>query len=95
MAVLRSSIREFLCSEAVHFLGIPTTRALSVVATGDQVLRDMMYDGNAAYEPGAVVCRVAPSFLRFGNFEILAARQDHVTLKLLADLPFNNIFPPR
>ena len=74
LAVLRSSIREFLCSEAVHFLGIPTTRALSVVATGDQVLRDMMYDGNAAYEPGAVVCRVAPSFLRFGNFEILAAR---------------------
>ena len=93
LAVLRSSIREFLCSEAVHFLGIPTTRALSVVATGDQVLRDMMYDGNAAYEPGAVVCRVAPSFLRFGNFEILAARQDHVTLKLLADFTLRQYFP--
>ncbi|HRG20194.1 MAG TPA: YdiU family protein [Saprospiraceae bacterium] len=93
LAVLRSSIREFLCSEAVSFLGIPTTRALSVVQTGDQVLRDMMYDGNAAYEPGAVVCRVAPSFLRFGNFEILAARQDHVTLKLLADFTLRQYFP--
>lgn len=93
LAVLRSSVREFLCSEAVHFLGIPTTRALTVVGTGDQVLRDMMYDGNAAYEPGAVVCRVAPSFLRFGNFEILAARQDHETLKSLADFTLRQYFP--
>ena len=52
-AVMRSSIREFLCSEAMHALGVPTTRALSLVATGDQILRDMFYDGNAAYEPGA------------------------------------------
>ena len=73
-AVLRSSIREFLCSEAMHFLGVPTTRALWLVATGDAVIRDMFYDGHPQPEPGAIVCRVAPSFLRFGNFEILAAR---------------------
>jgi uncharacterized protein YdiU (UPF0061 family) len=54
-------------------LGVPTTRALSLVTTGDPVMRDMFYDGNAEYEPGAVVCRVAPSFLRFGHFEVLAA----------------------
>lgn len=73
-AVLRSSIREFLCSEAMHHLGVPTTRALSIVATGEDVVRDMLYDGNARAEPGAVVCRVAPSFIRFGNFEIHRAR---------------------
>ena len=59
-AVLRSSLREFLCSEAMHFLGVPTTRALSLVATGEPVIRDMFYDGHPAPEPGAVVCRVAP-----------------------------------
>ena len=52
-AVLRSSIREFLCSEAMHHLGVPTTRALSLVLTGDQVIRDMFYDGHARPEPGA------------------------------------------
>ncbi len=70
LAVLRSSIREYLCSEAMFHLGVPTTRALSLILTGDQVLRDMFYDGNAAYEKGAIVCRVAPSFVRFGNFQI-------------------------
>ena len=60
-AVLRSSIREFLCSEAMHHLGVPTTRALCLVGTGEQVVRDMFYNGNPQYEPGAVVCRVAPS----------------------------------
>lgn len=62
LAVLRSSVREFLRSEAMHHLGIPTTRALSLTLTGEQVLRDMFYDGHPAREPGAVVCRVAPSF---------------------------------
>ncbi len=85
LAVLRSSIREFLCSEAMYHLGVPTTRALSLSLSGDQVLRDMMYDGNQAYEKGAIVCRVAPSFLRFGNYEIFASRQDHVRLKQLVD----------
>ena len=55
-AVMRSSVREFLCSEAMHHLGIPTTRALSLVGTGENVLRDILYDGHAREEPGAVVC---------------------------------------
>ncbi len=52
-AVLRSSLREFLCSEAMYHLGIPTTRALCLVATGESVLRDMFYDGRARHEPGS------------------------------------------
>lgn len=84
-AVLRSSLREFLCSEAMHHLGIPTTRALSLVATGDEVVRDMFYDGNPQAEPGAIVCRVAPSFLRFGSFELPRSREDETLLRLLAD----------
>ncbi len=71
-AVLRSSVREFLCSEAMHHLGVPTTRALSLVLTGDRVVRDMFYDGNPEPELGAIVCRVAPSFVRFGNFQLPA-----------------------
>ena len=82
-AVLRSSVREFLCSEAMHHLGVPTTRALSLVATGEQVWRDMFYDGRAAQEPGAIVCRVAPSFIRFGNFELPASRGDVAMLDAL------------
>ena len=77
--MLRSSVREFLCSEAMHHLGVPTTRALGLVATGESVIRDMFYDGNPEAEPGAIVCRVAPSFLRFGNFEIHAAHQRAAT----------------
>ncbi len=84
-AVLRSSLREFMCSEAMHHLGVPTTRALSLVATGEDVIRDMFYDGHPRPEPGAVVCRVAPSFLRFGNFQILAAQGELETLRKLAD----------
>src|SRR3954464_3188687 len=75
-AVLRSSVREYLMSEAMHYLGVPTTRALSLVTTGDRVMRDMFYDGNAEYEPGAIVMRVSPSFLRFGNYEMPAARRE-------------------
>ena len=84
-AVLRSSVREFLCSEAMFYLGIPTSRALSLVSTGDEVVRDMFYDGHAAPEPGAVVCRVAPSFIRFGHFEILAAQAEPELLRQLMD----------
>ena len=84
-AVLRSSVREFLCSEAMHHLGVPTTRALSLVLTGESVVRDVLYDGNAAPEPGAVVARVAPSFVRFGNFELLASRRENDLLRALAD----------
>jgi uncharacterized protein YdiU (UPF0061 family) len=92
-AVLRSSIREFLCSEAMHHLGVPTTRALSLIGTGESVLRDMFYDGNAAAEPGAVVCRVAPSFTRFGHFELLAARGDQALLQRLVDFTIRRDFP--
>ena len=93
LAVLRSSIREHLCSEAMFHLGVPTTRSLSLCLTGDQVMRDVMYDGNPAYEKGAVVCRVAPSFIRFGNFEILASRGDKENLKRLADYTLKYFYP--
>jgi uncharacterized protein YdiU (UPF0061 family) len=92
-AVLRSSVREFMCSEAMHHLGVPTTRALSLVATGESVVRDMFYDGHPRAEAGAVVCRVAPSFVRFGNFEILSAHQEFDALKLLADYVIVKQFP--
>lgn len=92
-AVMRSSIREFLCSEAMHALGVPTTRALSLVSTGDQILRDMFYDGNAAYEPGAIVCRAAPSFIRFGHFEIVSNQKDKELLKRLVDYTISTHFP--
>ena len=83
LAVLRSSIREFLCSEWMHYLGVPTTRALSIVTTGEEVLRDMFYDGNPQFEKGAIVARLSESFIRFCNFELLAARGELVTLRKL------------
>ncbi|MBT8346072.1 MAG: YdiU family protein [Desulfofustis sp.] len=93
LAVLRSSLREFICSEAMHHLGIPTTRALSLILTGDRVLRDMFYDGHPELEPGAVVCRTSPSFIRFGNFEILSARQEYDLLEQLLHFTVTNDFP--
>ncbi len=93
LAVLRSSVREHLCSEAMYHLGVPTTRSLSLIETGDQVMRDMLYDGNAAYEKGAVVCRMAPAFIRFGNFEILASRRDVETLRKLTDFTIKYFYP--
>jgi len=93
LAVLRSSVREFLCSEAMFHLGVPTTRALSLILTGEQVVRDMFYDGNPKPEPGAVVCRVAPSFTRFGNFQIFAAREEIEVLKQLMDYTIRVDFP--
>ncbi len=92
-AVLRSSLREFVCSEAMHFLGVPTTRALSLAGTGEQVIRDMFYDGHPAPEPGAVVCRVAPSFVRFGNFQIHAANHETEILRRLADYVMRMHYP--
>jgi len=82
-AVLRSSVREFLCSEAMYHLGIPTTRALSLCLTGEHVVRDIMYTGDAKPELGAVVCRVSRSFMRFGSFQLPAMRRD---LKLLTQM---------
>lgn len=92
-AVLRSSVREFMCSEAMHWLGVPTTRALSLVGTGETVIRDMFYDGNPEPEPGAVVCRVAPSFVRFGNFQIFAAQREPELVKALADYVIRTHYP--
>lgn len=92
-AVLRSSIREFLCSEAMAHLGVPTTRALCLVGTGDAVVRDMFYDGHPRPEPGAIVCRVAPSFLRFGHFELPASRGDVDLLRRLVDFTIARDFP--
>ena len=93
LAVLRSSLREFLCSEAMHHLGTPTTRALSLTLTGEEVVRDILYDGHPQAEPGAIVCRVAPTFLRFGNFELLASRHEIELLRDLADYTVKNHFP--
>ncbi len=99
LAVLRSSLREFLCSEAMHHLGVPTTRALSLVLTGEQVMRDMLYDGHPALEPGAVVCRVAPTFVRFGHYQMLAARGEEALLRQFTDFiivtEFSHLFPGR
>ncbi|MBS0401029.1 MAG: YdiU family protein [Proteobacteria bacterium] len=77
-AVLRSSIREFLCSEAMAALGIPTTRALCITGSPQPVQREEL-------ETAAVVTRVAPSFIRFGHFEHFAARGQHAELRQLAD----------
>jgi uncharacterized protein YdiU (UPF0061 family) len=92
-AVLRSSVREFLCSEAMFHLGVPTTRALSLVLTGEEIMRDMFYDGRGAYEPGAVVCRAAPSFMRFGHFELPAARRETELLEQLVMFTIGRDFP--
>ncbi len=77
----------------MHHLGVPTTRALSLVATGEPVMRDMFYDGHARPEPGAIVCRVAPSFIRFGNFELPASRRDHGLLDQLVTFTIERDFP--
>jgi len=94
-AVLRSSIREYVASEAMAALGVPTTRALSIVGTGEKVLRDMFYTGNARFEPGAVVCRVAPSFVRFGTFQLPAQRGagQEALVKVVADYVLRNHMP--
>lgn len=93
LAVLRSSVREFLCSEAMHHLGVPTTRSLTLCLTGDAVPRDVFYDGNVQSEPGAILCRAAHSFVRFGSFEIHAAHREHDQLKTLADHVISRDFP--
>lgn len=92
LAVLRSSIREHLCSEAMHHLGVPTTRSLALSITGKEVLRDMMYDGNAAHEKGAIVCRLAPSFVRFGNFEWFAAQGNTNLLQQFTDYVIDTFY---
>lgn len=85
-AVLRSSIREFLCSEAMHALGIPTTRALSLTSSPAPVYREEV-------ETAAVVCRAAPSLIRFGHFEHFAARDQQAELRQLADYVIDRYYP--
>jgi len=85
-AVLRSTIREFLASEAMEALGIPTTRALAMVANNEQVIRESI-------ETAAIVVRLAPSFVRFGSFEIFAARGEHDAIRLLADFVIDRFYP--
>ena len=85
-AVLRSSIREFLCSEAMHGLGIPTTRALCVTGSDQPVRRETL-------ETAAVVTRTAPSFIRFGHFEHFAANERDDELRALADFVIDRFYP--
>lgn len=85
-AVLRSSIREYLCSEAMHGLGIPTTRALALVGSPLPVRREAM-------ETAAVVTRLAPSFIRFGHFEWLAHLEDTAALRVLANQVIAQHYP--
>jgi len=93
MAVLRSSIREYLCSEAMFHLGIPTTRALSLTLTGEEVIRDKLYDGRADYEACAIVARLSPSFLRFGSIQLPSSRDDFDLLKQTVEFSIKNDFP--
>ncbi len=92
-AVLRSSLREYLMSEAMYHLGIPTTRALSLCTTGEFAWRDLFYDGHPRVEPTAIVLRVAPSFLRFGHFELLSAREEYQNLYQLIEWVINQYYP--
>ena len=85
-AVLRSSIREFLCSEAMHALGIPTSRALCVTGSPAPVRREEI-------ETAAVVTRVAPSFIRFGHFEHFSHSGQHDPLRTLADFAIDHFYP--
>ncbi|MES1982568.1 MAG: YdiU family protein [Pseudomonadota bacterium] len=85
-AVLRSSIREYLCSEAMHGLGIPTTRALCVVGSDEEVFRE-------STETAAVVTRLAPSHIRFGSFEVFYYRGQHGPIAQLADYIIGRHFP--
>ncbi|XP_072432092.1 protein adenylyltransferase SelO-like isoform X3 [Chiloscyllium punctatum] len=92
-AVLRSSVREFLCSEALNYLGIPTTRAASLVVSNDDVKRDQFYNGHVRNEKGAIVLRVAKSWFRFGSLEILAYSGETELLRKLVDFIIKLHFP--
>jgi hypothetical protein len=85
-AVLRSTIREFLASEAMDALGIPTTRALAMTASDEPVLRESI-------ETAAIVVRLAPTFVRFGSFEIFAARGEGDAVRRLADYTIDRFYP--
>ncbi|KAM6102922.1 protein adenylyltransferase SelO-like isoform 1-T1 [Theristicus caerulescens] len=92
-AVLRSSVREFLCSEAMHYLGIPTSRAASLVVSDDDVWRDQFYNGNIKKERGAIVLRLAKSWFRIGSLEILAHSGELDLQRRLLDFIIQEHFP--
>lgn len=85
-AVLRSTIREYLCSEAMHGLGIPTTRALSIIRSNDKIIREKL-------EPGALLTRIAASHIRFGNFEVFYHRHQYTHVRILADHVIKQYYP--
>ncbi|GMR15954.1 MAG: YdiU family protein [Gammaproteobacteria bacterium] len=85
-AVLRSTIREYLCSEAMHGLGIPTTRALSIIGSADEVYRENI-------ESGAILTRLAPSHIRFGSFEVFYYRHQYDQIRTLADYVLKHYYP--
>ena len=85
-AVLRSTIREYLCSEAMHALGIPTTRALAIVGSDQPVIRESV-------ESAAVLTRMAPSHVRFGTFELFSSRRQHEHVRALADYVIDQHYP--
>ena len=85
-AVLRSSIREYLCSEAMHGLGIPTSRALCIVGSDEEVYRERI-------ESAAVLARLSPSHVRFGSFEVFFYRDQHEQITTLADYVIARHFP--
>ncbi|XP_058249406.1 protein adenylyltransferase SelO-1, mitochondrial-like isoform X2 [Hemibagrus wyckioides] len=91
-AVLRSSVREFLCSEAMHFLSVPTSRALSLVVSEEAVWRDQFYNGSVKRERGAVVLRLAPSWFRFGSLEILSRTGELDILRTLLNFVIKQHF---
>lgn len=102
--VLRSSLREFLCSEAMHHLGISTTRAATCIVSDTKVLRDQFYDGHPKLEPCTVISRIAPTFLRFGSFEIVRKLDpasgrcgpsvgNHQLLRTMVDFAIRSYFP--
>ncbi|XP_074430510.1 protein adenylyltransferase SelO-like [Larus michahellis] len=92
-AVLRSSVREFLCSEAMHYLGIPTSRAASLVVSDDDVWRDQFYNGNINKERGAIVLRLAKSWFRIGSLEILSHSGELDLQRRLLDFIIQEHFP--
>ncbi|KAH3838616.1 protein adenylyltransferase SelO-like [Dreissena polymorpha] len=91
-AVVRSSVREFLCSEAMHALGIPTSRAGSLVVSDDPVVRDQFYDGHVKTEKAAIVLRLAPSWLRIGSLEILAINEETEILHNMVNFIIEHYF---
>jgi len=106
-AVLRSSIREYLASEAMYYLNVETTRALTVVRTGmdirrpwykeksNEILKNNTRRGpdNVSYEPGAILCRVSPSFIRFGHIELFAEREEYEELLQIVNFAIYKEYP--